>query len=162
VFAPIRARPGCPGAPASAPKATFVSTSLRVEGYVLDGDSTPNGVIKPVQIQFDFNGANVGRGQGQVAGFETSVLLIRRDIGISFDAALETGGAAVAGDTVTVPHAHAETGRSRYGRRMSMAHVVYWTDRARLSNGQPRKPATLFVNVPEPSGCDRPNDQVVI
>lgn len=40
-------------------------------------------------------------GHGEVAGFEASVVLNRKDFGIDFDAPLETGGTVV-GDKVTI------------------------------------------------------------
>ena len=85
------------------PTATFVSTGVRADGdgYVLDGDFTLKGVTKPIQLVLEFNGVNPGMGQGQVAGFEASVVLNRKDFGIDIDMPLETGGAVV-GDKVTI------------------------------------------------------------
>ncbi len=40
-------------------------------------------------------------GQGEVAGFEASIELNRKDFGISIDMPLETGGTVV-GDKVTI------------------------------------------------------------
>ena len=42
-----------------------------------------------------------GQGQGEVVGFEASVVLNRKDFGISLDLPMETGGVVV-GDQVTV------------------------------------------------------------
>lgn len=85
------------------PTATFTSTAVRPDGddYVLDGDLTIKGVTRPVSLALEFNGVNAGMGQGEVAGFEASVVLNRRDFGIDIDMPLETGGAVV-GDKVTV------------------------------------------------------------
>jgi polyisoprenoid-binding protein YceI len=85
------------------PTATFVSTGVRADGnsYVLDGDFTLKGVTKPVQLALEFNGVNPGMGHGEVAGFEASVVLNRKDFGIDIDMPLETGGAVV-GDKVTI------------------------------------------------------------
>ncbi|MGE2689805.1 YceI family protein [Mycolicibacterium pulveris] len=85
------------------PTATFASTGVRPDGddYVLDGDLTIKGITKPVSLALEFNGVNPGMGQGEVAGFEASVVLNRRDFGIDIDMPLETGGAVV-GDKVTV------------------------------------------------------------
>ncbi|ORB26609.1 YceI family protein [Mycolicibacterium parafortuitum] len=85
------------------PTATFVSTAVRRDGdnYILDGDFTLKGVTKPVSLALEFNGVNPGMGHGEVAGFEASVVLNRKDFGIDFDAPLETGGTVV-GDKVTV------------------------------------------------------------
>lgn len=85
------------------PVATFTSSSLESNGdsYVLRGDLTLKGVTKPVALDLEFNGVNPGMGQGEVAGFEASVVLNRKDFGIDIDLPLETGGAVV-GDKVTV------------------------------------------------------------
>jgi polyisoprenoid-binding protein YceI len=85
------------------PTATFRSTSVRPDGdnYVLDGEFTLKGITKPVSLNLEFNGVNPGMGHGEVAGFEASVVLNRKDFGIDIDMPLETGGAVV-GDKVTV------------------------------------------------------------
>ncbi len=85
------------------PTATFVSTGVRADGddYVVDGDFTLKGVTKPVALTLEFNGVNPGMGHGQVAGFEASVVLNRKDFGIDIDMPLETGGAVV-GDKITI------------------------------------------------------------
>jgi polyisoprenoid-binding protein YceI len=85
------------------PTATFVSTGVRAAGddYVLAGDFTLKGVTKPIELTLEFNGVNPGMGHGEVAGFEASVVLNRKDFGIDIDMPLETGGAVV-GDKVTI------------------------------------------------------------
>jgi polyisoprenoid-binding protein YceI len=85
------------------PTATFVSTGVRADrdDYVLDGDFTLKGVTKPIELKLAFNGTNPGMGHGEVAGFEASVVLNRKDFGIDIDMPLETGGAVV-GDKVTI------------------------------------------------------------
>jgi polyisoprenoid-binding protein YceI len=85
------------------PTATFVSTGVRPEGdhYVVDGDFTLKGVTKPIALLLEFNGVNPGMGHGEVAGFEASVVLNRKDFGIDIDMPLETGGAVV-GDKITI------------------------------------------------------------
>jgi polyisoprenoid-binding protein YceI len=85
------------------PTATFVSTGVKADGddYVLDGDFTLKGVTKPIELKLAFNGTNPGMGHGEVAGFEASVVLNRKDFGIDIDMPLETGGAVV-GDKVTI------------------------------------------------------------
>jgi polyisoprenoid-binding protein YceI len=85
------------------PTATFVSTGVRADGddYVLDGDFTLKGITKPVQLKLEFNGVNPGMGHGEVAGFEASVVLNRKDFGVDLDMPLETGGTVI-GDKVTI------------------------------------------------------------
>lgn len=85
------------------PTATFTSNGVRNNGDhdVLDGDFTLKGVTKPVSLDLEFYGVNPGVGHGEVAGFEASVVLNRKDFGIDIDMPLETGGAVV-GDKVTI------------------------------------------------------------
>jgi polyisoprenoid-binding protein YceI len=85
------------------PTATFRSTGVRANGenYVLDGDFTLKGVTRPVSLNLEFNGVNPGMGHGEVAGFEASVVLNRKDFGIDIDMPLESGGAVV-GDKITI------------------------------------------------------------
>ena len=84
------------------PTATFTSTGVRPKGdtYLVDGDFTLKGVTKPVTLELEFNGVNPGMGHGEVAGFEASVVLNRKDFGIDIDMPLETGGAVV-GDKIS-------------------------------------------------------------
>ena len=85
------------------PTATFRSTGLRANSnhYLLDGDFTLKGITRPVTLELEFNGVNPGMGHGEVAGFEASVVLNRKDFGINIDMPLETGGTVV-GDKVTI------------------------------------------------------------
>ena len=85
------------------PTASFVSSAVRPEGddYVVVGEFTLKGVTRPVELRLEFNGVNPGMGHGEVAGFEASVVLNRKDFGIDIDMPLETGGVVV-GDKVTV------------------------------------------------------------
>jgi polyisoprenoid-binding protein YceI len=85
------------------PTATFKSTGVRADGdkYALDGEFTLKGVTKPVTLDLVFNGTNPGMGHGEVAGFEASVVLSRKDFGIDFELPLETGGTVV-GDKVNI------------------------------------------------------------
>lgn len=85
------------------PTATFTSTGVRADGdkYALDGEFTLKGVTKPVTLDLVFNGTNPGMGHGEVAGFEASVVLNRKDFGIDIDLPLETGGTVV-GDKINV------------------------------------------------------------
>jgi polyisoprenoid-binding protein YceI len=68
---------------------------------VLEGDFTLKGVTKPVAMMLEFNGVNPGLGQGEVAGFEASVVLSRKDFGVGAELPLDGGGAMV-GDKITI------------------------------------------------------------
>jgi polyisoprenoid-binding protein YceI len=85
------------------PVASFRSTGVRADDdhYVLDGEFTLKGVTKPISLDLEFNGVNPGMGHGEVAGFEASVVLSRKDFGIDLELPLETGGTVV-GDKVTI------------------------------------------------------------
>jgi polyisoprenoid-binding protein YceI len=85
------------------PTATFASTGVRSDGdrYLVDGDFTLKGVTKAITLELEFNGVNPGMGHGEVAGFDASVVLNRKDFGIDIDLPLETGGTVV-GDKITV------------------------------------------------------------
>jgi polyisoprenoid-binding protein YceI len=85
------------------PVATFAASTVESNGdnYVLRGELTLKGVTRPVALDLDFYGVNPGMGHGEVAGFEASVVLNRKDFGIDIDMPLETGGVVV-GDKVTV------------------------------------------------------------
>lgn len=85
------------------PTASFVSTAVLADGdnYVIDGDFTLKGVTKPVVMSLLFNGVNPGMGRGEVAGFEASVVLSRKDFGVGAELPLDGGGTMV-GDKVTI------------------------------------------------------------
>src|SRR6201993_4195296 len=85
------------------PVAAFTSTGVESNGgnYVLNGQFTLKGVTMPVSLDLAFYGVNPGMGHGEVAGFEASVVLNRKDFGIDIDLPLEAGGAVV-GDKVTI------------------------------------------------------------
>ena len=85
------------------PTATFVSTAVQADGdgYVLAGDFTLKGVTRPVTLTLAFNGVSPGMGHGEVAGFDASVVLSRKDFGVGGDLLLD-GGGAIVGDKVTI------------------------------------------------------------
>ena len=79
------------------PVATFASTAVRPNGasYLLDGNLTIKGNTRPVTLSLDFNGVSPGMGNGEVSGYEASVVINRKDFGIDFNAPLKTGGVLV-------------------------------------------------------------------
>jgi polyisoprenoid-binding protein YceI len=80
------------------PKITFVSTGARQldETTVrVTGDLTIKDVTKPVEIDFDYEGSATDPFGNQRVGFEGSVVINRKDWGITWNAALETGGVLV-------------------------------------------------------------------
>jgi polyisoprenoid-binding protein YceI len=69
--------------------------------YLLDGNLTIKGNTRPVTLNLEFNGVSAGMGQGEVSGYEASVVINRKDFGVDLDLPMETGGAVV-GDKVTI------------------------------------------------------------
>ncbi len=85
------------------PEITFVSTGVTVDGdtYNLTGDLTIKGVTKSVTIPFEFEGASKDPFGNDRVGFSGSVVINRKDFGVSFNAPLETGGLLVS-DKITL------------------------------------------------------------
>ena len=84
------------------PHITFVSTKYEsVDGdgsYELYGDLTIMGVTKPVKLEVEFGGV-VKDPYGNIkAGFSVNGKINRQDFGLSWNAALETGGVVISND----------------------------------------------------------------
>jgi polyisoprenoid-binding protein YceI len=80
------------------PTATFASTSVRrVDDTTVEmtGDLTLRGVTKPVTITWEHTGFETDPFGNLRAGFEGKATLNRKDWGITWNAALETGGVLV-------------------------------------------------------------------
>ena len=80
------------------PRITFVSTRVTRTGPTsleLTGDLTIKGVTNEVTVPFEFEGAATDPFGNARAGFEGSVTISRKDYGITWNAALETGGVLV-------------------------------------------------------------------
>ena len=86
------------------PTMSYRSTGIREDGdggYLVDGELTLKGVTKPVELQLEIGGFGPDAFGGYRAGFSAQATINRRDFGVNFNAALETGGAVV-GDKVTI------------------------------------------------------------
>jgi polyisoprenoid-binding protein YceI len=86
------------------PEITFASTGARQVDdttFELTGDLTIRGVTKSVTIPFTFEGAAKDPFGNLRAGFEGSVVINRKDWGVTWNAALEGGGVLVS-DRVTL------------------------------------------------------------
>lgn len=85
------------------PTIEFVSTGVRVEGgeFKVDGDLTIKGVTKPVTFDFDFGGFGTDPYGNYKGGATAKTVINREDFGLSWNAALETGGVLV-GEQVTI------------------------------------------------------------
>jgi polyisoprenoid-binding protein YceI len=83
---------------ATYPEITFVSTAFRPTGdssFDLTGDLTIKGVTRAVTIPFSFEGAATDPFGNVRVGFEGSATINRKDFGVTWNAALETGGVLV-------------------------------------------------------------------
>ncbi len=87
------------------PQLTFRSTGIRAEGdaFKLDGDLTIKGATRPVTFDVEFNGAaaNPLADGNPTAGFSAETEISRKDFGLEWNVALETGGVLV-GDKVKI------------------------------------------------------------
>jgi polyisoprenoid-binding protein YceI len=86
------------------PKITFVSTAAEKvdnETFRMTGDLTIKDVTKSVSIDFEYNGSATDPYGNHRVGFEGSTVINRKDFGVSFNAALETGGVMVS-DKITL------------------------------------------------------------
>ena len=80
------------------PQIVFVSTGVKQTGATsleLAGDLTIKGVTNSVTVPFDFEGGATDPFGNQRIGFEGAVSISRKDYGITWNAALETGGVLV-------------------------------------------------------------------
>lgn len=79
------------------PAITFVSTDVERDGdaWAITGDLTIKGVAKPVTILFEETGSARDPFGNLRAGFEGSTTINRKDWGLTWNAALETGGVLV-------------------------------------------------------------------
>lgn len=85
------------------PTIEFVSTGARVENgdFFVDGDLTIRGITKPVSFAFDFGGFAQDPYGNYKAGASATTVINREDFGLTWNAALETGGVLV-GKEVTI------------------------------------------------------------
>ena len=79
------------------PTITFTSTKVERDGddWNITGDLTIKDVTKPVTIEFEQTGSAVDPFGNTRVGFEGDVTVNRKDWGLTWNAALETGGVLV-------------------------------------------------------------------
>ncbi|WHF52970.1 YceI family protein [Chryseobacterium gotjawalense] len=77
---------------AANPVITFESDSLSSD---ITGNLTINGITKPIKLDVDFGGINVDPWGQTKAGFSFEGKISRKDFGLNWNAALETGGVMV-------------------------------------------------------------------
>jgi len=82
---------------ATFPKITFTSTSVKDggAGIVVEGDLTIKDVTKPLTIEFEYTGTAKDPFGNDRFGFEGEAEINRKDFGLTWNAALETGGILV-------------------------------------------------------------------
>ncbi len=85
------------------PAWTFTSTSIEARGddHVVVGDLTIHGVTRQVELETEFNGAATDPFGNSRLGFSAKTEISRKDFGLTWNAALETGGVLV-GDKVKI------------------------------------------------------------
>ena len=83
------------------PAITFTSTAVAVKGsdIVVTGDLTIHGVTKSVDVTYELVGISQDPWGNTKIGFEGSAKISRKDFGLTWNAALETGGVLV-GDEI--------------------------------------------------------------
>jgi polyisoprenoid-binding protein YceI len=79
------------------PEITFVSTDVARDGdvWAITGDLTIKGVTKPVTVEFEHSGSARDPFGNLRIGFEGGTTINRKDWGLGWNAALETGGVLV-------------------------------------------------------------------
>jgi polyisoprenoid-binding protein YceI len=86
------------------PQITFVSTGIAQTGdtsFEVTGDLTVRGTTRSVTVPFEFEGAAKDPFGNDRIGFEGSTTISRKDFGVTWNAALETGGVLVS-DKITL------------------------------------------------------------
>lgn len=80
------------------PEIRFVSTSAEPTGdssFDLTGELTIRGVTRPVTIPFEYNGVQTDPWGNTRVGFEGTTEVNRKDWGVNWNAALDSGGVLV-------------------------------------------------------------------
>ncbi|MER7798095.1 YceI family protein [Microbacterium sp. NPDC096154] len=89
----------------SHPEITFVSTGVRANDgdFLVDGDLTIKGITKPVTFTVEFGGFGADPWGNYKAGATGTATIDREEFGLTWNAALETGGVLVGKDvTITL------------------------------------------------------------
>ena len=79
------------------PNITFTSTDVTRDGddWTITGDLTVKGVTNSISVPFEFTGSAQDPMGNTRIGFEGAATLLRKDWGLTWNAALETGGVLV-------------------------------------------------------------------
>ncbi|CAH0273316.1 Protein YceI [Arthrobacter sp. Bi83] len=76
------------------PEMTFRAKGIEGDGedYTVTGDLTIRGITKPVELEVEFTGVAVDPFGATRAGFSAETEISRKEFGLTWNAALETGG----------------------------------------------------------------------
>lgn len=76
---------------------------MRADGddYIVTGDMQIKGVTKPIELKLEINGIGADLSGAVRAGATATTVIKRGEFGITFNAAIETGGVML-GEDVTV------------------------------------------------------------
>jgi polyisoprenoid-binding protein YceI len=74
---------------------------INARKYILDGDLTIKDVTIRTEFEVEFNGVEKDQWGARRAGFEITGKISRKDFGLTWNTALETGGVMV-GDEITI------------------------------------------------------------
>lgn len=80
------------------PKMTFKSTRIEAKGgneYVVYGDLTIRGVTREIEVETEYSGQHQNPWGATVTGFSGTATINRKDFGLGWNVALETGGILV-------------------------------------------------------------------
>ena len=77
------------------PSIDFVANNVNVNNGAITGEMTIKGVTKEVTLALDYNGKGVDPWGNVKHGFEISGKINRNDFGLTWNAALESGGVLV-------------------------------------------------------------------
>lgn len=86
------------------PKMEFKSTQISKKGdgeYTLTGDLTIRGTTRPVNFNVTFEGQGKDPWGNEKVGFSAQGSILRSDFGLTYNAALETGGVLI-GDQIKI------------------------------------------------------------
>ncbi|HET6277573.1 MAG TPA: YceI family protein [Candidatus Polarisedimenticolia bacterium] len=89
---------------ANHPRITFESSAVRSEGgsrAMVDGSLTLRGVSRPVTLEIEFLGSGPDLWGGYRSGFEARTTIDRKDFGMTWNEALDSGGLML-GDEVAI------------------------------------------------------------
>jgi polyisoprenoid-binding protein YceI len=85
------------------PELVFRSTGIKKagDGYTIDGDLTMHGQTRPVTLDAEIGGIVPNMQGGRRAGFSASTKISRKEWGLTWNGALESGGVLV-GDEIKI------------------------------------------------------------